>query len=79
MVKRPQYLKPITDPVVIQNIEKAFSDTSKRDKALENYKKEKNNMDEDIFDPDYMDIETLIVDAMDYEICEHSSIGQIKI
>lgn len=77
MVKRPEYLKPITDPVVIQNIENAFSDTSKRDKALEDYKKkkEKDNMDEDIFDPDYMDIEALIVDAMDYEICEHSSIG----
>ena len=77
MVKRPEYLKPITDPTVIQNIEKAFSDTSKRDKALEDYKKkkEKDNMDDDIFDPDYMDIEALIVDAMDYEICEHSSIG----
>ncbi len=31
---------------------------------------------EDIYDPDYIDIEALIVDAMDYEICEHSSIGQ---
>lgn len=77
MVKRPEYLKPITDPTVIRNIEKAFSDTSKRDKALEDYykKKEKDNMNEDIFDPDYMDIEALIVDAMDYEVCEHSSIG----
>ena len=34
---------------------------------------------EDIYDPDYMDIEALIVDAMDYEVCEHSSIGQIKV
>lgn len=30
---------------------------------------------EDIFDPDYIDIESLIVDAMDFEICEHSSAG----
>lgn len=31
---------------------------------------------EEIFDLDYMDIESLIVDAMDFEICECSSTGQ---
>ncbi len=30
---------------------------------------------EEIFDPDYVDIESLIVDAMDFEICECSSAG----
>lgn len=30
---------------------------------------------EEIFDPDYIDIESLIVDAMDFEIRECSSAG----
>lgn len=41
MIKKPEYLHPITDKKVIETIEKAFSDTSKRDQALEKYRKEK--------------------------------------
>ncbi|MBQ7991443.1 MAG: hypothetical protein IJ252_00295 [Solobacterium sp.] len=40
MVKKPEYLKPVTDKKVIARLEKALSDTSKRDEALRRYKLE---------------------------------------